>query len=122
MEHAGVWGIAAGVLHFIPYLGSTLIVPGSGVVAFLQFGSVLHALAIAGAALPVAGAIGLACLTWRQIRAARVNAPVLFIAMLFLAWLWGASVLLPGAPLAAIVKTVCDQFEAFKPVGELPGR
>ena len=58
MEHAGVWGVAAGVLHFIPYLGSALIVLGSGVAAFLQFGSVLHALAVAGVALLVAGAIG----------------------------------------------------------------
>ena len=47
MEHAGVWGVAAGVLHFIPYLGSALIVLGSGVAAFLQFGSALHAMVIA---------------------------------------------------------------------------
>ena len=25
MEQAGVWGIAAGLLHFIPYLGPALI-------------------------------------------------------------------------------------------------
>ena len=84
MEHAGVWGVAAGVLHFIPYLGSALIVLGSAVAAFLQFESVLHALAIAGVALLVAGAIGYVFMTWLQSRAARVNAAVLFIALLFL--------------------------------------
>lgn len=122
MEHAGVWGVAAGVLHFIPYLGPALIVLGSGVAAFLQFESALHALAIAGAALLVAGAIGLVFMTWLQGRAARVNAAVLFIALLFFGWLWGIWGLLLGAPLVAIVKVVCDRVDALKPVGELLGR
>ena len=122
MEHAGVWGVAAGVLHFIPYLGSALIVLGSCVAAFLQFGSVLPALAIAGAALLIAAAIGHVFMTWLQSRAARVNAAVLFIALLFLGWLWGIWGLLLGAPLIAIVKVICDRVEALKPVGELLGR
>ena len=46
MEQAGVWGFAAGVLHFIPYLGPALIALASGVAAFVQFGSPLNALAI----------------------------------------------------------------------------
>jgi predicted PurR-regulated permease PerM len=122
MEHAGVWGVAAGVLHFIPYLGAALIVLGSCIAAFLQFGSVLHALAIAGVALLIAAAIGHVFMTWLQSRAARVNAAVLFIALLFLGWLWGIWGLLLGAPLIAIVKVVCDRVEALKPVGELLGR
>jgi len=122
VDQAGVWGVAAGVLHFIPYLGSALIVIGSGVAAFLQFGSALHALAIAGAALLIAGTIGLVFMTWLQSRAARVNAAVLFIALLFFGWLWGVWGLLLGAPLLAIVKAVCDRVETLKPFGELLGR
>ena len=122
MEHAGVWGVAAGVLHFVPYLGSALIVLGSGVAAFLQFGSILHALAVTGAALLVAGSIGLVFMTWLQSRAARVNAAVLFIALLFLGWLWGIWGLLLGAPLIAIIKVVCDRVDALKPLGDLLGR
>jgi predicted PurR-regulated permease PerM len=122
MEHAGVWGVASGVLHFVPYLGSALIALGSGVAAFLQFGSVLYAVAIGGVALVVGGAIGFVFMTWLQSRAARVNAAVLFIALLFLGWLWGIWGLLLGAPLVAIVKVICDRVEALKPVGELLGR
>lgn len=122
MEHAGVWGVAAGVLHFVPYLGSAVIVIGSAVAAFLQFGSVLHGLAVGGVALLVAGSIGLVFMTWLQSRAARVNAAVLFIALLFLGWLWGIWGLLLGAPIIAIVKVVCDRVESLKPAGELLGR
>jgi len=122
MEQAGVWGFAAGVLHFIPYLGPALIALVTGVAAFLQFGSLLNALAVAGVSLLVAGTIGFVFMTWLQSRFARVNAAVLFIALLFFAWLWGVWGLLLGAPLVAIAKVICDRVESLKPVGELLGR
>jgi predicted PurR-regulated permease PerM len=122
MEHAGVWGVAAGVLHFIPYLGAALMVLAGGVAAFLQFGSAWYALAVACTALLIAGAIGQVFMTWLQSRAARVNAAVLFIALLFFGWLWGIWGLLLGAPLLAIVKAVCDRVQSLKPIGELLGQ
>jgi predicted PurR-regulated permease PerM len=122
MEQAGVWGVAAGLLHFIPYLGPALMALASGVAAFLQFGSPLNALAVAGASLLVAGIIGFVFMTWLQSRFARVNAAVLFIALLFFGWLWGIWGLLLGAPLVAIAKTICDRVESLKPAGALLGR
>ena len=122
LDQAGVWGVAAGVLHFIPYLGPALIALGSGVAAFLQFGSLLTALAVAGLSLAVSGAIGFLFMTWLQSRFARVNAAVLFIALLFFAWMWGVWGLLLGAPLVAIAKVVFDRVDSLKPVGDLLGR
>ncbi len=122
MEQAGVWGVAAGVLHFVPYLGPALIALAGGMAGFLQSGSMLYALAVAGVSLLVAGAIGFVFMTWLQSRFARVNAAVLFIALLFFGWLWGVWGLLLGAPLVAIVKVVCDRVESLKPVGDLLGR
>jgi predicted PurR-regulated permease PerM len=121
MEQAGAWGVAAGILHFIPYLGPVLIAVVSGVVAFVQFGSPLTALAVSAISLLVAGAIGFGFMTWLQSRFAHVNAAVLFIALLFFAWLWGVVGLLLGAPLLAIAKVVCDHVESLKPIGELLG-
>jgi predicted PurR-regulated permease PerM len=122
LDQAGVWGVAAGVLHFIPYLGPALVAVGSGVAAFLQFGSLVSALAVAGASLLVAVIIGFVFMTWLQSRFARVNAAVLFIALLFFGWLWGLWGLLLGAPLVAIAKTILDRIESLKPAGALLGR
>ena len=122
LDQAGVWGVAAGVFHFIPYLGPALIALGSGVAAFLQTGSALYALGVAGASLLLAGLIGFGFMTWLQSRFARVNAAVLFIALLFFGWLWGVWGLLLGAPLVAIAKVVFDRVESLKPAGELLGR
>ena len=122
MEQAGAWGLAAGVLHFMPYLGPALIALASGVAAFMQFGSPLNALAVAGASLLVAGVIGLVFMTWLQSHFAHMNAAVLFIALLFFGWLWGVWGLLLSAPLVTIAKVICDRVESLKPVGELLGR
>jgi predicted PurR-regulated permease PerM len=121
LDQAGVWGVAAGVLHFVPYLGPALIALGSGVAAFLQFGSLLYALAAAGISLLVAGMIGFVFMTWLHSRFARVNTAVLFIALLFFGWLWGVWGLLLGAPLVAIAKVVFDRVDSLKPAGELLG-
>jgi predicted PurR-regulated permease PerM len=122
LDQAGVWGVAAGVLHFIPYLGPALIAVGSGVAAFLQFGSLLHALGVAGLSMLVSGSVGFLFMTWLQSRFARVNAAVLFIGLLFFAWMWGVWGLLLGAPLVAIAKVVFDRVEVLNPIGELLGR
>jgi len=121
MENAGVWGVAAGVLHFIPYLGPVIFAIGSGAAGFLQFGSVFGAVFVAGASLLVAAGGGLVLATWFQSRVSRVNAAVLFIALLFFGWLWGVWGLLLGAPLVAIAKVICDRVDVLKPAGELLG-
>lgn len=118
---APVWGVAAGVLHFIPYLGPVVIALASGLVAYVQFGALLPALVVAGASIAVAAAIGFFFTTWLQSRFARVNAAVLFIALLFFGWLWGIWGLLLGAPLLAIAKVVCDRIEPLNPAGALLG-
>jgi predicted PurR-regulated permease PerM len=122
MEHAAVWGVAASVLHFIPYLGPALVAFAGGVAAFMQFGTVLMALAAAGLSFLVAGGVGFVFMPWLQSRFAGVNSAVLFISLLFFAWLWGVWGLLLGAPLVAIAKVICDRVDVLKPVGELLGR
>jgi predicted PurR-regulated permease PerM len=113
--------VAAGVLHFIPYLGPALVALAAGVTGFLQFGTLLQGLAVAGVALLVAGLIGMGFMSWLQGRFARVNAAVLFIALLFFGWLWGVAGLLLGGPLVAIAKVVLDRIESLKPAGDLLG-
>lgn len=79
--------VFAGVLHFVPYLGAVTVEIAAGVAGFLQFGTLLHALAVAGAAMLIAGVIGSIFMSWLQSRFAPVNAAVLFIALLFISWM-----------------------------------
>jgi predicted PurR-regulated permease PerM len=121
LEQAGVWGVFAAVMQFMPYLGPLVLAATAGVAGFMQSGSMLEGFSVAGVGLLVAGAMGMALMTWMQSRVAHVNAAVLFIALLFFGWLWGIAGLLLGAPLVAIARVVCARFEALRPVAELLG-
>ena len=121
IENAAAWGAAAGIMHFVPYLGPMAFAVASGVAGFLQFESAAQGITVAAASLAVATAAGALILTWLQSRFARINAAVLFIALLFFGWLWGIWGLLLGAPLVAIAKVICDRVEPLKPAGDLLG-
>jgi predicted PurR-regulated permease PerM len=119
IEHAGVWGLAAGVLHFAPYIGPAVFAATGGIAGFLQTGSLAFGVAVAGASLAIAGVIGALLVTWMQSRISRMSAAAVFIALLFFGWLWGVWGLLLGAPLAAIAKAVCDRVDVLRPLGTL---
>jgi predicted PurR-regulated permease PerM len=121
LQHAAVWGIVAGVLNLIPYLGAIIITGVTGVVGFMQFGNMQMAASIAAASLAIHTVQGNLLAPWLTGRASRMHAVVVFVSVLFWGWLWGAWGLLLGMPIMMAIKTVCDHVEEFKPVGEFLG-
>ncbi|APV48918.1 hypothetical protein BWI17_04000 [Betaproteobacteria bacterium GR16-43] len=113
VEQPLLWGVLSGTLHFIPYVGQAIVTGLSSAAAYLQFGSAGFAFAVGGVTLGISFAIGVVLMTFLQSRVSRVNATVLFVAILFFGWLWGAWGLVLAAPIVAMVKSVCDNVEAF---------
>jgi predicted PurR-regulated permease PerM len=122
LENAAVWGVAAGVLNLVPYLGAIVTTGGTALVAFFQFGTVGMALAVAGISLVINSLEGYWLTPWLASRASRMNAVVVFAGLLFWGWIWGGWGLVLGVPIMMVVKTVCDHIEDFKPIGEFMGR
>jgi predicted PurR-regulated permease PerM len=121
LEHAAIWGIAAGVFNTIPYLGPVIVTGGTSLVAFLQFGTFGMAFLVAGISLLITSLEGYLLTPWLTGRASRMNPLVVFIGVLFWGWLWGVWGLLLGMPIIMIIKAVCDRVEDLKPIGELLG-
>lgn len=121
LENAAVWGVAAGVLNSLPYVGPIAITAGTALVAFLQFGTLAMALTIGGVTLAITSIEGFLLMPWLTSRAGHMNAVAVFIALLFWGWLWGAWGLLLAVPIMMIVKAVCDRVENLRPLGELLG-
>lgn len=121
VEHAEIWGIAAGVFNSIPYLGPVVVTGGSALVALLQFGTFEMALLVSGVSLAITSLEGYLLTPWLTGRASRMNAVVVFISVLVWGWLWGVWGLLLGVPIIMIVKAVCDRVDDLKPIGELLG-
>jgi len=121
VEHAALWGVVAGVLNIIPYLGAVIVAGGAALVGLLQFGSVSTALTVGGISLVINSIEGYLLMPWLTGRANRMNAVVIFVGVLFWGWLWGAWGLLLGMPIMIAIKAICDHIEDFKSIGELMG-
>jgi predicted PurR-regulated permease PerM len=121
LEHALIWGVAIAVLHFIPYLGAATIVIAVALAGYLQFGSPHMALAVA--AIPLGASIFIGVLLQAALlgRAASMNAPVVFISLLFWGTVWGAWGLLLAMPIMVAIKSVCDRVEPLAPFGAFLG-
>ena len=121
LDNAAVWGIAAGVLNLVPYIGSVLITAGSAMVGFLQFGTLDMALVVAGISLLINSIEGFLLTPWLTSRASKMNPVAIFVGVLAWGWLWGAWGLLLGVPILMVIKAICDRVDDLKPVGELLG-
>ncbi len=121
LEHAAVWGVAAGILNLVPYIGSILVTGAAALVAFVQFGEVNMALLVGGASLLINTIEGYLLVPWLTSKASRMNPVAVFIGVLAWGWLWGVWGLLLGIPIMMVIKAVCDRVDHLKPVGELLG-
>jgi predicted PurR-regulated permease PerM len=118
LENAAVWGVAAGVLNLVPYVGALVTTAGTALVAFFQFGSTGMAIGVASISLVINTLEGYWLTPWLSGRASRMNAVVVFSGLLFWAWLWGGWGLVLGLPIMMVFKAICDHVEDLKPVGE----
>lgn len=121
LQHAAVWGVAACVLNFVPYLGTLVLTTGAALVAFVQFGTLNGALLVASIAMGLHVISGNLLTPWLTSRTNRMNAVAVFVGSLAFGWLWGVWGLLLGVPVLAAVKAVCDRVDDFKAVSELLG-
>jgi predicted PurR-regulated permease PerM len=122
VEYAGLWGLAAAVLHTAPYFGPAIIAAASLLAAFLQFGDWTMALMVSGSTIVVATVVGMVFTTWLASRSTDMNATASFVGLLFFGWIWDFWGVLLAIPILAIIKTICDANEDWKSVSELLSR
>ena len=121
LDNAAVWGVVAGVLNLVPYVGSLITAAASALVGFLQFGSINMALAVGGMSVLIHTLVGNLLTPWLTSRASRLSPVAVFMGLLAWGWLWGVWGLLLGIPILMIVKSICDRVEDLKPIGEFLG-
>jgi len=121
VRYAGLWGVAAGVLNWIPYFGPTVVMVGSAVAALLQFQSMIMVATVAGASVAITSLEGYLLTPIVLGAAARVNAVAVFISVMFWGWMWGVPGMLLAVPIVMIVKTIADHVESLSTISELLG-
>src|SRR5262249_2706839 len=112
-----IWGIAAGILNFLPYVGAPLTIIGVAAISLVSFDSLSYA-AAAPAYVMLCNVIeGHAVTPFVVGRRLEINAVAIFIAVAFWSWLWGLVGALIAVPLLVMIKVFCDHFESLHQVG-----
>lgn len=123
MPYAYLWGTAAFALNYLPYIGAltgVLLCAAVSVVTFDTLGDAL---------VPPLAYLGLTSLEGQVLtpmlvgRHLKLNAAVVFVAVVFWAWLWGVAGALMAVPFLVFLKVVCDNVPALEVYGTfLSGR
>lgn len=122
MPNPVLWGALAAVLNFVPYLGALVTVSILSIVALLSFDDLGQALLVPAAFLVLNQIEGDMLTPWLLGRRLSLNPLVVFLGLVFWAWLWGAVGAFLAVPIMVTVKEVCDNVERLAPIGRLLGR
>ncbi|MDX8539927.1 AI-2E family transporter [Mesorhizobium abyssinicae] len=117
MPNPMVWGAAAALLNFLPYVGALMTIILVTVIALISFDSISFALLAPTFVLLcdiVEGQFVTPLVVGRRLE---INAVAIFIAIAFWSWLWGFVGALMAVPLLVVVKVFCDHFEGLSHVG-----
>ena len=119
VRYAGFWGLAAGLLNFVPYVGPLVIAVSLFMAAVVQFGDITTAALVSSVSIVITTIEGFLFTPVVFGRSVRVNPVAVFIGFLFWGWLWGIWGMLLAMPLLMVLRTVADSVEDLKPLAEL---
>jgi predicted PurR-regulated permease PerM len=117
LDFAFLTALVSGLLNLVPYIGVVLAWMPPLLIGLKQYHhagpfigifAVLIVLHIIAANLLIPALVG-----WRV----RLNALALTVSLLFWGFLWGAMGLILAIPVTAVIKVICDNVEAWQPVG-----
>jgi len=117
-----LWGVLVGVLNFAPYAGAAISLAIITMASFATFDSLGQIL------MAPAGVFALNVLEGNFVtpmvhgKRFQMSALIVFFALFFWGWLWGAAGMLMGVPLLVVIKVTCDHIEELRPLGRALGR
>jgi predicted PurR-regulated permease PerM len=123
IPNPGLWGAAAALLNFVPYIGALAGIVMVGLVSLISFDSITYAIIppmIYTIAAVIEGQFITPILLGRRLE---LNAVAIFIFVALWGWAWGITGAIIAVPLLVSVKVFCDHFDGLTSFGEfLSGR
>lgn len=121
MPNPALWGVLAGLLTYIPYLGALVGISILAVAALLNFDHVGRALAVPGVYVVVSffeGNFVTPAIVGKKLA---LNPVAVFIGLIVWSFLWGVPGLLLAVPILATVRIICDHIDGLRFVAEFLG-
>ncbi|WP_254919040.1 AI-2E family transporter [Oceanicola sp. 22II-s10i] len=121
MPFAYLWGVAAFLMNYLPFIGAMLGVAGCAAVSLVTFDTVSAALVPPLAYLTLTSLEGQIITPYLVGRHLKLSAAVVFVAVVFWAWLWGVAGALMAVPFVVFVKVICDHIPSLHVFGTFLG-
>jgi predicted PurR-regulated permease PerM len=122
MPNPVLWGVLAGVLNYIPYLGGFVTTVIVGLVALTTFDSLGRALLVPLVYAVIDNIEGHLVTPMILGRELTLNPVMIFTWLIFWAWIWGIPGALLAIPLLATTKIIADNIKVLAPLGAFLGR
>jgi predicted PurR-regulated permease PerM len=119
MSQSVMWGVIAGVLNVMPYVGPLAAIAGITIAGFTQFGTLAQTGLVCAASSAVAFLEGNIITPKLTGRAGSMNAAAIFTSILFWGWLWGVWGMLLAVPLMTAIRASCARIEELRPIAHL---
>jgi predicted PurR-regulated permease PerM len=111
MPNPLLWGVMAGLLHFIPFLGAVIGISVVTLVAAVTLDGIGAILLVPAAYFSLNIIEEYVVLPLVMGRRLMLNPVVVLVWLIFWTWLWSVPGALMAVPLLAIVKIICDHVE-----------
>ncbi|MBU2358126.1 MAG: AI-2E family transporter [Alphaproteobacteria bacterium] len=121
MPYAYIWGVAAFLLNFLPYLGALTGVALVAALSILTFDSFSYALLAPAAYLTLTTIEGNFVTPMLLGRRLELNTVAVFLTVVLWGWLWGIAGALVAVPFLVVFKVVADNIEGMEIVGNFLG-
>jgi predicted PurR-regulated permease PerM len=116
-----MWGTLAFTLNYIPLIGSFIGILLIFLGALLTFGTLWHALLIAGIYLAIHILEGEFLTPMLVARRFTLNPVLVIVSLIFWYWMWGVPGAVIAVPLLATVKIICDHVRPLTALGHFLG-
>jgi predicted PurR-regulated permease PerM len=125
MPNAILWGVMAATLNYVPHVGAFACMVVLFFVGAVSHESLAYGGLAAGAFVILTSVESYFVTPMILSKSLQLSPLAVILAILFCGWLWGIAGGLIAAPLLAILKVVCDQFDSLQTwaaflAGEVP--
>jgi predicted PurR-regulated permease PerM len=118
MPNPLLWGVMAGLLHFIPFLGAVIGISVVTLVAAVTLNGIGAILLVPAAYFFLNVLEEYVVLPHVLGRRLMLNPVIVLVWLIFWTWLWSVPGALMAVPLLAIVKIICDHVESLAALAE----
>ncbi|MBA2480736.1 MAG: AI-2E family transporter [Planctomycetes bacterium] len=111
-----LWGVLAGALNFLPYIGPLIGIPLVAIVSLASFPSLGMALAPPLIYASIAFIEGNFITPYVMGKRLAMSPIAIFVWMAFWGWMWGAAGALIAVPMLVMVKEFCSRIDSLKSI------